>query len=159
VKLDSYVLDSSVLVASLIPSDRYYSEGSTVIRRMLGSDDAVFTSAIVPIEVSTAVARRARDQSSARDVQTQMAKWINLGRLRIVYLNAGRMRRSQEIGVNHYLRGMDSIVAQVAVEKKVPLITFDQKMAERISPLVKTITQVNFSEEFPLPTIEEEQDS
>jgi hypothetical protein len=52
---------------------------------------------------------------------------------------------------------MDSIVAQIAVERKVPLVTFDLPMAERISPLVKTITQINFSEEFP--TMKEEPNS
>ena len=156
--LDSYVLDSSVLVASLIPSDKHYYEGTTVVRRLLESNDAVFTSAIVPIEVCTAVARRTRDHVNAREVRTQVTRCIKMGRLHVVYLNSSRMRRAQEIGIDYYLRGMDSIVAQVAVERKVPLVTFDQPVAERISPLVKTITQVNFSEEFSFPTRKEELD-
>lgn len=38
------MLDSSVLVASLIPSDKYYSEGTTVVRRLLVSEELVHKS-------------------------------------------------------------------------------------------------------------------
>jgi predicted nucleic acid-binding protein len=153
--LDTYAVDSSVLVASLIPSDEYYDEGTIVIKRLLGSDDIIYASAMVPVEVCTAVARRTRDKISAREVQTQIAKWIQLGRLRILYLNAKRMRRAQEIGIEYYVRGMDAIIAQIAEEKKIPLVTFDQPFSERISPIVKTITQDNLTEEI-LPLEEEE---
>ena len=97
--LESYVLDSSVLVASLIPSDKYYSSGIMVVKRLLSSNDIVYSSAIVPVEVCAAVSRRTKDKVSAREAAAQIEKWISLGRLRILYLNATRMRRAQEIGI------------------------------------------------------------
>lgn len=51
---------------------------------------------------------------------------------------------------------MDSINVQVAVERRLPLVTFDQTMAERISPLVKSITLDNFLEEFSFESTKEE---
>jgi predicted nucleic acid-binding protein len=145
--IDSYALDSSVLVSSLIPSDKYYDSGTIVVKRLLGSDDSVYASAIVPVEVCAAVARRTQDQAAARDVQKQIAKWIRIGRLRVVYLNASRMKSAQRIAVTHYLRGMDAIVAQVAEEKRIPLVTFDQLLADRIATSVKIITLENLREE------------
>ncbi|MDR3659860.1 MAG: hypothetical protein P4L86_05520, partial [Mycobacterium sp.] len=70
--LESYVLDSSVLVASLIPSDKYYSSGIMVVKRLLGSNDIVYASAIVPVEVCAAVSRRTKDKVSAREAAAQI---------------------------------------------------------------------------------------
>jgi hypothetical protein len=42
---------------------------------------------------------------------------------------------------------MDAIIAQVAEEKRIPLVTFDQLLADRISTSMKTITQENLKEE------------
>ena len=153
--LHSYVLDSSVLVASLIPSDKYYNEGTIVVKRLLVSDDVVYGSAIVPVEVCAAVARRTKDKVSARETRVQIAKWISLGRLHMLYLNAGRMRRAQEIAIEYYVRGMDAIIVQIAEEMKIPLVTFDQPLAERISSIVKAITQDNLAEE--ITPLEEEE--
>ena len=152
--LESYVLDSSVLVASLIPSDKYYSSGIMVVKRLLGSNDIVYASAIVPVEVCAAVSRRTKDKVSAREAAAQIEKWISLGRLRILYLNAARMRRAQEIGIEYSLRGMDAIMVQVSEEKRIPLVTFDQSLAGRISSITKAITQENLAE--AIVPIEEE---
>jgi predicted nucleic acid-binding protein len=146
--LDTYAIDSSVVVASLVPSDEFYSEGTLVVNRLLGSnDDVVYASAILPVEVCSAIARRSRDRANAREVRSQIASWVKLGRLRILYLNSARMASAAQIGIEYYLRGMDAIVAQAAREKRVPLVTFDLDFAERISPIVKTITQNNIMDE------------
>lgn len=61
------------------------------------------------------------------------------------------MRRAQEIGIECYVCGMDAIIVQVAKEKKVQLVTFDQTLAERISPIVKAITQYTLKQEISSP--------
>ena len=153
--LDSYVLDSSILVASLIPSDKFYDGGTLVVKRILGSDDMVYASAIVPVEVCAAVARRTKDKFSAREARRQIGKWASLGRLRILYLNATRMKRAQEIGIEYYLRSMDAVIVQIAEEKKIPLVTFDQALAERVAPIVKAVTSDNLEKEItPIETDE-----
>ena len=154
----SYALDSSVLVASLIPSDNHYEMGSVVVKRLLDSDDVVYASAIVPVEVCAAVARRTRDRVSAREAGRQIVRWIRLGRLHVLYLNATRMKRVREIGIEYYIRGMDAIVVAVAEEKKIPIVTFDQPLAERVSLIVKSITQENFTEKIIRPEGERESD-
>lgn len=148
--VDSYALDSSVLVASLIPSDKNNGIGKIVLKRLLDSNDLVYASVIVPVEVCAAVARRTRDRAVAKEVTEQMAKWIQLGRLHLLSLNFARMKKAQKLGMDCYTTGLDAIIAEVAEEKKIPLVTFDQELAERIVPRVKTITSSTFSEEFKL---------
>jgi predicted nucleic acid-binding protein len=119
--LDSHVVDSSVLVASFVPSDRYYHMGSAVLKRLLIGNESVYTSAIVPVEVCAAVSRRTEDKASAMEVGRQIDKWVRLGRLRILYLTPKRMKRARDIGIECFVRGMDAIVVQAAEEKNFPL--------------------------------------
>ena len=142
----SYVLDSSILVASLIPSDDNHEIAFRIVQRLLSSNDSAHASAIVPVEVCAAVARRTREQKVAEDIAVQLKKWVRLGKLKLAFLNSSRMNVAQEIAAKHYIRGMDAIVVQVAVEKTLPFLTFDQELARRISPEVRTMTNDNVLE-------------
>ena len=55
---NSYVVDSSVLVATLVFQDKYHNEGSIVVDKIVSSNDVVFASALIPIEICAAVSRR-----------------------------------------------------------------------------------------------------
>lgn len=59
-------------------------------------------------------------------------------------LDAKRRRKAAEIAVETRLKGMDAIVVQVTKEKKVALITFDEKMAEKAEATVKVLTEKDF---------------
>ena len=142
----SYVLDSSVLVASLIPSDDNHEIAFRIVQELLSSNDSAHASAIVPVEVCAAVARRTREQKVADDIAVQLRKWVRFGKLKLAFFNSSRMRTVQEIAARFYIRGKDAILVQVAVEKSLPFLTFDQELARRISPKVKTITNDNISE-------------
>ena len=137
----SYVLDSSVLVSSLVPSDKYHETAARLAERIIAGSEVVYASAILPIEVCAAVARRTRDEIAAAKTNEQLKKWIELDLLRILYLNAERMRKAQDLAIKFYLKGVDANMVQVAAEKSIPLLTFDRSIAERIGPEIKTITQ------------------
>ena len=133
-------------MASLIPSDDNHEIAFRIVQGLLSSNDSAHASAIVPVEVCAAVARRTREQKVAEDIAIQLRKWVRLGKLKLAFFNSSRMRTAQEIAAKYYIRGMDAIVVQVAVEKSLPFLTFDQELARRISPKVKTITNDNISE-------------
>ncbi|HEY4672575.1 MAG TPA: PIN domain-containing protein, partial [Nitrososphaerales archaeon] len=99
------------------------------------------TSVIVPIEVCGAVMRRTNDMQSARATRIQMQKWVQLGLLEIVELNRKRMQEAQELAIKHSIKGMDAIIAQVANEKPLPLLTFDKELLTKISGSIETITE------------------
>ena len=63
--------DSSVLVASLIPSDKFFSNGVSAVQKMLTRQKVACASVIVP------VARHL-------PLTVQMHKWVRLGLLELV---------------------------------------------------------------------------
>lgn len=136
-----FAIDSSVLVASLIPSDKFYSNGSSVIKKVLTGRKIACTSVIAPVEVSSAIARRTGDRDSAEAARLQMQKWVRLGLLELVDLNRRRMEKAQEIAIKYSIKGMDAIIVQVANERLLPFITFDKGLAARISGTIRTITE------------------
>lgn len=137
--MTDFVIDSSVLVASLIPSDKFFRLGESTIKKILTRQKVACASVIVPIEVCGAIARRTGDKDAARDADAQMHNWIRLGLLELIDLNRRRMEEAQEIAINYSIRGMDSIIVQVAREKSLPILTFDRELTKIKS--IKTITE------------------
>ncbi len=136
-----FVIDSSVLVASLIPSDKFFDNGTSAINKILDHRKIACTSVIVPIEVCGAIMRRTNDIQSARTTRIQMQKWIRLGLLELVELNRRRMQEAQELAIKNSIKGMDAIIAQVANEKSLPLLTFDKELLTKISESIETVTE------------------
>ena len=134
-----FVVDSSVLVASLIPSDQFFSNGVSVVNKILNMRKVATTSVIVPVEVCGAITRRTKDKESADVIRSQMQKWARLGLLELVELNRKRMQEAQELAIKHSIKGMDAIIAQVAKERSLPILTFDRELITRISGIVETI--------------------
>lgn len=135
-----FVIDSSVLVASLIPSDKFFDNGTSAINKILSHRKVACTSVIVPIEVCGAIMRRTNDRQSAKAIRIQMQKWVRLGLLELVELNKKLMQTAQELAIKHSIKGMDAIIAHVANEKSLPLLTFDKELKTRISGSIETIT-------------------
>ena len=136
-----FVLDSSVLVASLIPSDQFFRNGASVVDKILNRKKTASTSVIVPVEVCGAIARRTKNIESARATRYQIQKWVRLGLLEIVELNKRRMQEAQELAIEYSIKGMDAIIAQVAKERSLPLLTFDKELTVKISGPIETISE------------------
>jgi predicted nucleic acid-binding protein len=134
------VLDSSVLIASLIPSDKFHAQGDGVVEDVLSGERTAFTSVVVPVEVCGVIARRTGDKKQGQDAERNMARWVQLGVLRLVELDDRRMAKAQQLAVELSLRGMDAIVAQVGEETELPLLTFDDELALKASRRLKVMT-------------------
>lgn len=135
-----FVIDSSVLVASLIPSDKFFDSGTSAINKILSHQRVACTSVIVPVEVCGAIMRRINDIQIAKATMIQLQKWVRLGLLELVELNKKRMQAAQELAIKHAIKGMDAIIAQIASEKSLPLLTFDKELITRISGTIGAIT-------------------
>lgn len=136
-----FVIDSSVIVASLIPSDKFFQRGVSVINKVLTKQKVACASAIVPVEVCGAIARRTRDGGAAEEARLQMQKWTRFGLLELVDVTKRRMEEAQALAIKHSMKGMDAIIVQVVNERSLPLLTFDKEMEARISGSMKTITE------------------
>jgi len=136
-----FVIDSPVLVSSLIPSDKFFSNGASVVRKILTRRKIACASVIVPVEVCGAIARRTGDRDGAREAGLQMQNWVRLGLLELVDLNRRRMNEAQELAIKLSVKGMDAIVVQVANERSLPLLTFDKELVAKISGAIETISE------------------
>ena len=136
-----FVVDSSALVASLIPSDKFFSNGVSAVQKILTRQKVACASVIVPVEVVGAIARRTGDKDNAREAILQMDKWVRLGLLELVEVNKRRMKEAQELAVRYSIKGMDAMIIQVSNEKSLPLLTFDEGLKAKISgSIIRTIT-------------------
>jgi len=135
-----FVVDSSVLVSSLIASDKFFTHGVSAVEKILTRRKVACSSVIVPVEVAGAIARRTGDRDSAREAMGEMRKWVRLGLLELVDVNRRRMEQAQELAVRYSIKGMDALVVQVSDESSLPLLTFDGELAARISSGIRTIS-------------------
>jgi len=139
-EMADFVIDSSVLVASLIPSDEFFRNGVSVVRKVLTRQKIACASVIVPVEVCSAIVRRTGDTDNAREARMQLQKWARLGLLELVDLNKRRMDKAQELAIKYSIKGMDAVIVQVADERSLPILTFDKELETKISGPIRTIT-------------------
>lgn len=136
-------LDSSVLVSALVEHEERRPVARGIMKRLFEGDLHVITSAIVPVEVCGAIARRA-SIAAAKKAISQLQKWSDMRLIEYADLTQERSRKSAELAVDLRVRGMDAIVIQVARERESALITFDEEMAKK----AKSVTKVAKPEDF-----------
>jgi len=137
-------LDSSVLVSALVEHEERRQLARTIMQKVFEGDLHVVTSAIVPVEVCGAIARRA-NVAAAEKAMVQLQKWRDMRLIEYSELTEERSRESAELAVRLRVKGMDAIVIQAAKERESVLITFDDEMANR----AKGATKVAKPESFP----------
>ena len=133
------VLDSSVLVSSFVAGDAFRPVAREVMRRVFRGAYSAIESNVVPPEVIGAISRKA-GVANARKARARIEKWEELGLFGFVELDRRRRLEAGELALNLRLRGMDSIIIQLAREKRAVLITFDEEMASKAKSVVKVLT-------------------
>ena len=137
-------LDSSVLVSALVEHEERRQLARTIMQRVFEGDLHVVTSAIVPVEVCGAIARRA-NVAAAEKAMVQLQKWRDMRLIEYSELTEERSRESAELAVRLRVKGMDAIVIQAAKERESVLITFDDEMANRAKGATKIAKPESFA--------------
>ena len=136
---ENVVLDSSVLVSSLVTDDTFRSAARLILKKVFQGYYIAIGSNITPPEVIGAISRRA-GVTRARMAKDQIEKWENLGLFIFADLDKRRRIKADELALNLRVRGMDAIIIQLAKEKNATLVTFDNEMANRTRGLIKVLT-------------------
>ncbi len=100
---------------------------------------------LVPLQVEKLLAElvhvaRGIGKAGARRARDQIVKWEDLGLFGFAELDRQRRLEAGDLAVKLGVRGMDSIIIQVAKENRAILITFDREMAKRAKSVVKVLT-------------------
>lgn len=131
--MEHLVVDSSVLVASLLDSEEFYSRARQFIQGLESQDYIFHLPMLVVVEVSASINRRSQRHSQAIQVgwQQNVSDWERDGKLVLYEFDRERMNQAVEIAQRHRLRGADSVIAALADELNMPLKTFDREVLAR----------------------------
>lgn len=131
--MERLVVDSSVLTASFLESDRFHQDSLTYITGLERGDYRFHLPILVVVEVLSAVSRqvqRYRLAALAR-VKESFREWERTGKIVLYTLDRERMEHSIDIAQRFRLKGADSVIAALAEELDIPLRTFDSEALHR----------------------------
>jgi predicted nucleic acid-binding protein len=122
------VLDASVAVAAVRPKEPNYVAARTRVEGVLTGHDELIVPALFPIEVASALARRAAWP------QAQIRRYID-GLLpapsRVVTIGPKRANAAARLATATKLRAADAVYVWLAAREGVPLITADGEVVDR----------------------------
>lgn len=127
-------LDSSVIVASLLKKEPRHEEAFKLWTDLLSGKYFAIMPYSVLVEIVAAIRRRTGIEELAIEVMKELMKIENIF---FVTIDEKSAKEAAKISAKTSLRGMDSIVVQVAIEFNCELITFDEEMLNKARFILK----------------------
>ena len=122
------VVDASVWVSRTLASDTHHVSSTKWFARIDHEDAFLVAPAIMPAEVSGAIARRVRSSRLAHRVLNGI---LRTPILRLVPVDRSLAEDAARIAVDLRLRGSDALYVAVAHRLSVPLVTLDVQQLTR----------------------------
>ncbi len=131
--MEPIVVDSSVIVASLLEADVFHRQGQEYVEMLAQGDFIFHLPMLVAVEVMSAISRRATKNRLALLERWKqiMVDWESSGKIFLYSLDSDRMDKAVNIARSHRLRGADSVIAALAEELGMPLKTYDTEILAR----------------------------
>ncbi len=123
-------VDANVWVAAFDARDRFHEASSAFFRSVAREGLRMNGPEFLALEVSCALARR------ARDARIGMASYERLRAhpaLSLVPVGSDSIEAAQAIGSRYFLRGADALYAAAASRTGSPLITWDEELLSRFA--------------------------
>jgi predicted nucleic acid-binding protein len=121
------VLDASVAVASVGPSEPAYAAARARVDRVLQGLDELVQPAIFRVEVGGALARQGRPEAEIRRLVDRLCAPPHA----IVTIGPKRAAAAEARAIQGRLRGADALYVWLASARGLTLCTLDQEMAQR----------------------------
>jgi predicted nucleic acid-binding protein len=131
--MEHVVVDSSVLVASVLQGDAWNQQAQPYFSGLENGDYIFHLPMLVVVEVVAAISRRAPRgwQALLARARKSFNDWETGGKMALYPLDQDRMERATGIAQRYRLRGSDAVLAALAEELGTPLKTFDQELLDR----------------------------
>jgi predicted nucleic acid-binding protein len=131
------VVDASVWVSRLVPSDAHHARCQAWLRTHTGSGSLLVAPALVLAEVAGAISRRTSQPALAHSALELLQKLPNF---RALTLDAPMARLAAQLAADHSLRGADAAYVAAAARLNLPLLTLDEEQSQRAQAVVTTLT-------------------
>ncbi len=118
------VIDASVFVSWLFPSDKYHAVSRLWGQHYLLTGGRLVAPNILVTEVAAAIARVTRDTSRGEKAAQYL---LRIPALRLVPIDDYTARAATRLATGLFLRGADAVYAAVAEQLNVPLISWDEE--------------------------------
>jgi len=86
---------------------------------------------LVPVEVCGVILRRTGSLARAHLAKREMESLTERGYVKLYPLDKERMTSAEEIALRDRLKGHDAVIAEVAEELKLAILTFDKEVSKR----------------------------
>jgi predicted nucleic acid-binding protein len=130
-----YVLDASVAVASLRPTEPLHAASVAYLSPLLAGRDTIVVPAIFRVEVASALAR-------AGFTAAQVGRFVGafLASARVATIGPKRAIDIQAVAVDTRLRAADAIYVWLAQKEGLPLVTGDAEVLQRGSARCQVVS-------------------
>ena len=130
----TFVIDSSVFVAAVCKKEEASEQAFALLKKIsIGAVKAIIPTTVL-FEVVAAVSRRTGNNSLAKQMGEELLSFPSIS---IIDVTSFRVLRNLDFVADSKLAGMDAVVASIALEFDLPLITLDKEMKEKASQFVK----------------------
>jgi predicted nucleic acid-binding protein len=134
--IDLSVVDANVWIATFVQDDVFHVPSSRWLSQQMTRGEPIMIPAIALAEVAGAISRRA----GAARAGLALADMMATPTLQIMEISMPLAQSAANLATNLSLRGMDAIYAALAVERGLPLITWDNELLERAGQAVRITT-------------------
>jgi len=121
-------LDSSVIIASLLEKEPRHTEALEIWSTVLSGDSLAIMPYSVLVEVVAAIKRRTGSESLALEVKGEL---LDVETISFVILDDKSAVEAADLAAKTGVRGMDSLLIQVAKEFETELISFHEDMMQK----------------------------
>jgi len=130
------VVDASLVVSRLVPHDVHHEASRRWLTRHVAKGGLVIAPALLVPEVAGAVARRTDEVRLARRAVEAL---LRVPALRLVPVDDLLARSAARLAARLRVRGGDAIYLAVAVELRLPLVTWDFEQRDRAAGVVEVL--------------------
>ncbi len=131
--MSAVVIDASVWVSRLVPSDVHHSISRVWLESRAAAGDQFVAPTLALSEIAGAIARRTGRPRSAHDAVAVIAR---IPALRLVPVDRRLAQLAARLAADHSLRGVDAIYVALASVLSLPLVTLDQEQLTRAASII-----------------------
>ena len=125
------VLDASVAVRALRPSEPGHLEAKNRVARILRGEDEAVVPPLFPVEVSAALRRQGF-------AETEIMTFVDDLGIKVFTMGPRAADAARRVALKTKLRGADAIYVWLAESQRVPLCTTDHEIIDRASCTIVT---------------------
>lgn len=118
------VIDASVFVSWLLPSDTFHAVSRQWGQHYLLTGGRLVAPNIVVTEVAAAIARRTRDTSRGEKAAHYL---LRIPALRLVQVDDYTAMAATRLATGLFLKGADAVYVAVAEQLNIPLVSWDDE--------------------------------